>query len=446
MIFSKARYFGAVSGCVVAIAGMAGPAFGQTAGTPTPSTGGPGNSSVQSFFSATVCNNPPQGSLFRARCLETEDERVSRDDPNRFANISTNSESSLNPNQTAIAASMALTTARALAESTEERLKRLRDEDDYKPMPGGDTVAGFGPVSIFANVEGEWFDQSRLPFANERGFDGDRWRATLGADYRLSTASHLGVSLGYDKMSLDFDPEQSGLNFTPPDSAGGSRAKTISATVFATFALSENAWLDASAGYSWSDNDFHRVAIFQPADRDPAFTRVVDAVAQADGDQMFLSAGLGYDFIKGPLSVGPYVRGRYVRSEVDAYDENDRNNTGLALSVSRQKATSLVSILGVRSSYAISTSWGVIMPQVRFEYEHEFEDDARATLTRFTLDTRNTTFAVINDSPDRDYFNGGLGLLLVLPGGVMPYLDYEGLLGYSGFDRHRVTAGLRLEF
>jgi outer membrane autotransporter protein len=131
---------------------------------------------------------------------------------------------------------------------------------------------------------------------------------------------------------------------------------------------------------------------------------------------------------------------------VDGYDENDRNNTGLALSVSKQKATSLVSILGVRGSYAISTSWGVILPQVRLEYEHEFEDDARATLTRFTLDTRNTTFAVINDSPDRNYFNGGLGLLLVLPGGVMPYVDYEGLVGYSGFDRHRVTAGLRLEF
>ena len=31
------------------------------------------------------------------------------------------------------------------------------------------------------------------------------------------------------------------------------------------------------------------------------------------------------------------------------------------------------------------------------------------------------------------------------PNGIMPFIDYEALLGYSNFDRHRVTAGIRFE-
>ena len=34
-------------------------------------------------------------------------------------------------------------------------------------------------------------------------------------------------------------------------------------------------------------------------------------------------------------SIGPYVRGRYTHSEVDAYSETDLNNTGLAMNVGK---------------------------------------------------------------------------------------------------------------
>jgi uncharacterized protein YhjY with autotransporter beta-barrel domain len=121
------------------------------------------------------------------------------------------------------------------------------------------------------------------------------------------------------------------------------------------------------------------------------------------------------------------------------------NNTGLAMNVGKQKATSLAGIIGVRSSYAIGASWGVVVPQLRLEYEHEFEDDPRTTLTSFVLDPNNLQLPIVNDAPDRNYFNAGFGLLFVLPNGVMPYIDYEALVGYSGFDRHRVTAGIRFE-
>ena len=151
--------------------------------------------------------------------------------------------------------------------------------------------------------------------------------------------------------------------------------------------------------------------------------------------------------LTGALSIGPYIRGRYVRSKIDGYVEEDLSSSALQLAVGRQKATSLTSVLGTQLSYPISTSWGVIMPQARFEYEHEFEDDPRTTLTSFVNDPRGTAFfGVTTDAPDRNYFNAAAGLVMILPNGIMPYIDYEALLGYRNFDRHRLTVGLRLEF
>jgi outer membrane autotransporter protein len=426
MNLRKARLLGTI-GCLAFAIGGTSPALAQAAG----------NAGVQDFFEDTICG-PAVGAvpLFLARCSETNDNGV-------FANISSNSESSLNPNQAAAAASNALAKAQALAAETEARLEAIRGEEAGKPGADDGTIASFGPWGIFANFDGEWFDQARQPNANERGFDGHRYRGTLGVDYRLDGGSHIGLMLSYEDYKSKFDAELPGVNFNPTTDAGGQKAETIAATVFASFSLSENAWFDVSAGYAWSDNDFRRNAIFQPSTR--TLTRNVNAVGSADGKQYFIAAGAGLDLSDGPVSFGPYVRARYVKSELDGYTETDLNNTGLQLAIEEQEATSLTTVVGASASYAIGTSWGVILPQARLEYEHEFEDDARATITRFALDPNRVPFAVTNDAPDRNYFNAGLGLLFVLPNGVMPFIDYEALLGYRNFDRHRVTIGLRLE-
>jgi uncharacterized protein YhjY with autotransporter beta-barrel domain len=427
MDFRKARLLATIGGLGLALGGGASPALAQAVG----------NAGIQTFFENTVCG-PSVGSvpLFLARCSETEDNGV-------FANISSNSESSLNPNQTAVAASNALAKAQALAQETEARLESIRGKDEGKPGADTGEIASFGPWGIFANFDGEWSDQQRQPNANERGFDGHRYRGTLGADYRLDAGSHVGLMVSYEKAKSTFDTELPGVNFTPTTDAGGMKSETIAATVFASFSLSDKAWFDASAGYAWSDNDFRRNAIFQPSTR--TLTRDVRAVGSADGKQYFVALGAGVDLSDGPISFGPYVRARYVKSDIDAYSETDLNATGLQLDVAKQKASSLTTIVGASASYAISASWGVVVPQVRLEYEHEFKDDARATITRFALDPNDVPFANVTDAPDRNYFNAGVGLLFVLPNGVMPFVDYEGLLGYRNFNRNRVTVGLRLE-
>ena len=385
----------------------------------------PGNPAYQAFFTAACAGATGQ---LAALCAAS-----------RGGSLSTDSESSLNPNQTSVAGRTALARAQALATATERRLETLRDEAEGEAAaPAG------GAFSVFGSVQGEWSDQDRATFANERGFDADATRLTIGLDYRLAATSTVGASVTFGDYSSDFDANLPGNAFTPQADAGGIDADDVTVTLFATFALSPRAYLDATAGVGFTEYDLRRNATFQESNR-LVPQADVRAVASPDGREYFGSVGVGYDAEMGALSLGPYARLRVARSRIDSYTEND-GGAGLALSVSKAKTTSVVSVLGVRASYAISQSWGVVLPQARFEYEHEFDDDPRTTTTSLLLDPARNTFGVRNDPPDRDAFNLGAGLLFVLPNGWMPYVDYEGLLGYSDTSRHRLTAGIRVEF
>jgi len=399
-----------------------------------------GNENYQRFFGQTVCANPGV-TLFLARCLQTVDANGTP------ADISQASETSLNPNQTAVAASNSLATARALADQTEGRLEGLRDKDKGKPGADAGTIAGFGPWSIFTNLNGDWFDQSRPANVNERGFGGHRYSGSLGADYRVGSGTRIGLMASYGEYSLNFDREIATPAFVTPADSGGMKAKTVSVIAYVSGSLSANGWIDAAGGVSWGTNDFRRNAVFQPGSPAvPVANTTVTTTGFAHGRQWFASIGAGYDIPRGPLSIGPYARLTYTHSSIDGYAEQEVGTpSGLAMTVSAQEAESLAGIVGLRASYSISTGWGVIVPQLRAEYEHEFNDDARTTITRFVLDPNKLPFSVTNDAPDRNHANLGASLSFVLPHGVVAYVDYEGLIGYQNFSRHRVGAGIRAE-
>jgi len=380
--------------------------------------------------------NAAYQAYFRQACVSATGPLAALCVASRGGELSGDSESSLNPNQTAVAGSTSLARAQALAEATERRLEGLRDGDGPE-IPEG-------RIGFFGSVLGEWSDQDRGPYDNERGFDADAWRITAGVDWRLSPTATVGASLTYSDYNSDFDANLPGNAFTPQADAGGIDTEEITITVFGTLALSDSVWMDASAGVGFTDHRFRRNAVFQESNRIIPQTNV-QAVGSPDGREHHASVGIGWDGQMGALSVGPYARLRYIRSKIDAYTEDD-GGVGLALNVSRSRTTSVTSILGARASYAISNSWGVLIPQARVEFEHEFEDDPKTTATRLALDPGGNVFTVANDRPDRNAFNLGAGLLFVLPNGFAPFIDYEGRVGYRDASRHRVSAGFRAQF
>jgi outer membrane autotransporter protein len=95
---------------------------------------------------------------------------------------------------------------------------------------------------------------------------------------------------------------------------------------------------------------------------------------------------------------------------------------------------------------AISTRFGVLVPQATAEWVHEFENDQRSVGFTFNDSLTRPRFLFQTDPPDRNFFNVGLGTVLVLPGGWSTFVNVRELLGYSGRTATSVTVGLRASF
>ncbi|MFC1773246.1 autotransporter outer membrane beta-barrel domain-containing protein [Pseudomonadota bacterium] len=388
----------------------------------------------QNFF-FDACDNPV-GDL-AVRCGET---------PGGTGDLSGNSESSLNPSQPLSSQAAALGRAREKTREASETIAELRDMDADKQQSGVSEAGALsiGPFSLLLNGRKTWFDQDRDDSDAERGLDGDIWAVELGFDYRLSDRTVVGGFVGYENTDADYDKDESGVNFTPQSDSGGIDADSYSFTLFGSYNLTENLFIEGSAGYSTTDYTFERNVVFQESTRTIAQTDV-RAKADTDGEQYWASASMGYEFYRDAFSFGPYARVTYVKSTVDDYTENDTNNSGLEMRIDVDDRTSVTTDLGIGVSYAVSTSWGVLVPQARVEWEHEFDQDAQDITSLYVLDADRNQFSLEGDNPDRDYFNLGAGVSAIFPNGWMGFIDYEGLAGYEDLSRHRVTVGLRIE-
>ncbi|MEW8049725.1 MAG: autotransporter outer membrane beta-barrel domain-containing protein [Candidatus Thiodiazotropha sp.] len=150
------------------------------------------------------------------------------------------------------------------------------------------------------------------------------------------------------------------------------------------------------------------------------------------------------------MSFTPYGRLSYTRAEIDAYTETASNPTvaglGSMLHIEDQELDSLVLVVGGNVSYTLSTTDAVLIPQLRFEWEHEFKDDSRFISARFVNDPTRSIFVIETDEADRDYFNLGIGLSAVFAQGRSGYLFYETRLDQDDVTLHMINAGLRIEF
>jgi outer membrane autotransporter protein len=324
----------------------------------------------------------------------------------------------------------ALSRAQSTAREVQERLEGKRDE-------GADPAAGW---SAYFHGRGQFLDREES--LRERGFEADAYGFHLGADKRLSDRAVAGLLLAYDRTDSEFDRDQPAVNFSPPRNDGTTDVNAYSLTAYGSFQLLEAVWAEGSLGYGYTDYELVRRAVFQESTRTAPQTDV-QARADSHGHELMTSAAIGFDQAFGGAELGGYARLNYSLSSVSGYRERD--SSGLAIRASGERQSSLTTVAGVRAGYSLSASFGVVVPQLRFEWEHEYLRDARGYESRFLEDAAGQVFTVRSGSPDRDTFNAGAGVMLVLPNGWMPFADYEGLIGHRYQSRHRVLLGLRKE-
>jgi outer membrane autotransporter protein len=317
-----------------------------------------------------------------------------------------------------------------------QRLKDRRDEQrEDTAGASADRPAALRGLSFFVAGDHQSFDKT--PTSLEPGYDRETWGGTVGVDYSFSGLGILGLALTYNHAKGSYDI-----------GGGGFDIDTYGATLYGSLFPVRNLFVDGYIGYNRKEYDSDRrinLNIAQPGGG--AIVATGAALGSTDGDEFKTGLNVGYDFPIRNFTIGPRVGVNYRENTISAFTERGASGpTGLELAFLRQNQTSLTSVLGLYSSVAISTGFGVVIPQVTAEYLHEFENDQKSLGFRFAQDTNGVIFRYQLDPPDRDYFNVGAGVALVLPNGLAPFANYRELLGYQHQKNHTVTAGVRFSF
>ena len=264
---------------------------------------------------------------------------------------------------------------------------------------------------------------------------------TAGADYRFSKKLLAGLALSYSNADGDF---RSGGNFST-NSYGG--------TLFAAYLPTDRTFMQVTGGYTRNKYLVARTASARVADDtrlptpDPVINDVSGiASSNSHGNVFNLGLMTGYDHPISRFTIGPRVGVNYSNTKIGDYGET--GGTGVELKYDDQWINSLQSVLGVQGSAAFSTGLGVLVPQLNADYIHEFSNSQRFINVQFAQDFRGanaTKFRFQNDVPVRNYFNLGTGLMMVLPNGWQPYVNFRAMVGNEQFNNYAGMFGLRIE-
>ena len=268
------------------------------------------------------------------------------------------------------------------------------------------------------------------------GYKSNIFGVTAGAGYRFNKKLVAGLALSYSNTDGDF---RNGGNFST-NSYGGQ--------LFASYLPTNKTFLQVHGGYTRNNYLVSRLASVSRQNflfPSSAFTVQGPASSQSDGNVFNLGLMTGYDHPIGRFTVGPRVGVNYSNTKIGDYGEN--GSTGVELKYDNQWINSVQSVLGVQGSAAFSTGLGVLVPQFNADYIHEFANSQRFINVQFAQDGRDnpTKFKFQNDVPVRNYFNLGTGLLMVLPNGWQPFVNFRAMVGNEQFNNYAGMFGLRIE-
>jgi len=278
----------------------------------------------------------------------------------------------------------------------------------------------FGRWGVFVNGQASLGTKDTT--SNETGYRARTGGITVGADYRFTDNFIAGAALGFLHTGSNFD-----------SAVGQSNTTGASFSLFGTYYHKNGYYIDSIANLGWNG---------YKTDRNVSSGAV--ASGSTRGLQGAISVSSGYEINRGALAFGPYVRVSYIRVQVDDFSESGAD--AFNVHSDAQSLTSLTTNLGVQASYAISTSWGVLSPNARVEWEHQFRDNSRVLTGSLVVDPQQQLFTVATDDPDRNYFNLALGLAAQFAQGRSAFIAYETVLGRSTVSNNAVTAGIRFEF
>jgi len=290
---------------------------------------------------------------------------------------------------------------------------------------GGGASADSGLLSrLGAFVNGNGGFGTRDGTDQALGFDFTTGGITAGADYRFTDNLIFGVAFNYLRTDADLNNLFGDVNTR---GYGGSLYGTYYIGAF---------HLDVHGGFTWNKYDTKRNITYAAINR--------TATGSTDGQQYEADLGVGYDFHLGGFTLTPLGRAEYLNLSIESFRENGAQ--GLDLTVRGQRLQSVRTAVGLQVSYAFSVPFGVLVPQLRGEWRHEFKNDARSVTATYSNDPFGTAIVIPTEFPDRNYFALAAGISGAFARGISAFVNYETLLGLRDVTNHQFTGGVRFEF
>lgn len=265
--------------------------------------------------------------------------------------------------------------------------------------------------------------------AIESGFDFNAYGITGGMDIRLNNQFVLGLAAGYGNTSADYT-----------NSVGTMDMDGYSVSVFGTFYKKDRYYIDGIINLTRNNFDSSRTFT------DPNGT-VQTANADTEGDILNVGLGFGYEHHDKNITIGPFAKLNYTRVDIDAFTETGAGPWGLI--IGDQRLSSFEGVVGMQVSKTISKPWGVLIPQVRLELVHEFENESRIINAQYIGAVQNGINALLlqpTDVPDENYFNLSISAAAQLSHGRSAYAQYTALLGHKNLSEHALELGVRWDY
>ncbi|KZD23120.1 autotransporter domain-containing protein [Tardiphaga robiniae] len=284
-------------------------------------------------------------------------------------------------------------------------------------------LPGLRPVAVAA--EQGLFITSGASFAREGartdapGFKSNTVNVLAGYDRRITDSIVAGVFGGYALTRGDIDDV-------------GSHTKISTGTIGGYGTYQAPGWFATAMGlYGFSDYDTTRVAVG------------TTNTAAFSGDHYSIRGTVGTDLRVSGWVVTPEIGLQYTRVMTDGFAER---GGAAALVVGSDSSESLRSSVGARFAYDYALNGGVLTPELRLAWLHEFSDGVRGINASFADTTLPGSFITATGSALRDRGVIGAGVSGKLAPLTVLSVNYDAIVGSNDAVAHQVMGRIRHSF
>lgn len=302
--------------------------------------------------------------------------------------------------------------------------------------------ADFSRWGGFFNTTYDWGTRSATD--SENALHSNAYEFTLGADYRATRGLVVGGILGFAKDDLSFNDLS--------NSVGG----TLQTKGYSLMAYVQQEWesafLSASVGDQWLQQELSRTGTFY--DPVTTYSAPYQATGSTGGESVLAALSAGYDAHYKALTVEPYLNWQHRSTRINGFQEHGASGLesdgfthyDIDMRFDSRSVISTQGTIALRIQYAMTPSFGVLVPFLDAGFTHEFNASPyNVTGTFAGLYGSVPNFVLAADNPTQNFVNLAGGLTFVFKHGVQGYLRYRQVLDQRYVIDHAIGAGFRVE-